>query len=102
LFCKRSTGIEIEMQIAGGNLRAPVQKPVRTIPICHSEPRSGEESPTHQKTKPNGRSVIAPTNIHERDSELVGAVIDRPLCLFPICHSERISCVQNDRSLERD
>jgi len=31
-----------------------------------------------KKTKPNGRSVIAPTNIHERDSELVGAVIDRP------------------------
>jgi len=46
--------------------------------ICHSEPRSGEESPAYQKTKPNGRSVIAPTNIHERDSELVGAVIDRP------------------------
>jgi len=31
-----------------------------------------------KKTKLNGRSVIAPTNIHERDSELVGAVIDRP------------------------
>jgi len=34
--------------------------------------------PRIKKTKPNGRSVIAPTNIHERDSELVGAVIDRP------------------------
>jgi len=34
--------------------------------------------PRIKKTKPNGRSVIAPTNIHERDSELVGAVNDRP------------------------
>jgi len=31
-----------------------------------------------EKRKPNGRAVIAPTNIHERDSELAGAVIDRP------------------------
>jgi len=45
---------------------------------CHSEPRSGEESPAYQKTKPNGRSVIAPTSIRKRDSELVGAVLDRP------------------------
>jgi len=34
--------------------------------------------PRIKKTKPNGRSVIAPTIIHERDSELVGAVLDRP------------------------
>jgi len=31
-----------------------------------------------KKTKLNGRSVIAPTNIHKRESERVGAVIDRP------------------------
>jgi len=56
----------------------PAKQASRGPIICHSEPRSGEESPAYQKTKPNGRSVIAPANIHERDSELAGAVIDRP------------------------
>jgi len=41
-------------------------------------PRSGEESPTHQKNETQRAIGDRPTNIHERDSELVGAVIDRP------------------------
>ena len=43
---------------------------------CHSERM--REIPRIGISKLNGRSVIAPASIRKRDSELVGAVIDRP------------------------
>ena len=45
---------------------------------CRNRKDEVKNLPRIKKTKPNGRSVIAPTIIHERDSELVGAVLDRP------------------------
>ena len=56
---------------------AAVYSCIVVLESCHADSAAAKSVP-NGILAPNGRSEIAPTNIYERDSEPVGAVIDRP------------------------